>query len=188
MQTTPWKDQKNVQDGDEYPATYVNWDDASEFCRKLTDQEQKAGQLPVGSTYKLPIHAGWEFGCRAGTSTLYSFGNDPAKLGDFAWFNKNTTRNNEPYPHKVRQKKANAWGLHDMHGNVSEWCRDWCDERVRGGVDPAGPAIGEGRVVTGANWYQGSEECRVASHGAPEPSTRDSRLGFRIALIRDDTK
>jgi formylglycine-generating enzyme required for sulfatase activity len=166
----------------------MSWDDAAEFCDKLTSQEQMAGRLPSGLAYRLPTHAEWEYACRAGTRTRYSFGNDASKLGDYAWFYKNTEKIGEPYAHEVRLKKANPWGLHDMHGNVFEWCRDWHDDSVRGGIDPVGPATGEGRFITGGSWWGGTQECRSATCGPAEPSVRDFTIGFRVALIRTEIK
>lgn len=102
--------------GANHPVENVRWIDAVEFCRKLSalEAEKKAGYL-----YHLPSEAEWEYACRAGTRTLYSFGDDPAELGEYAWIHQNSRGSTHP----VGEKKANPWGLYDMHGNVREWCR-----------------------------------------------------------------
>src|SRR5262249_51063749 len=107
-------------DADKLPVENVSWTNAVEFCRALTEQEHKAGRLPAGWEYCLPTEAQWEYACRAGTQTLYSFGDDESRLGDFAWYINNCQNRT----HEVGQKLPNAWGLHDMHGNVWEWCCD----------------------------------------------------------------
>ena len=110
MGTTPWKGEPYVKEGDDYPATYVNWQDAVEFCRKLSKKE--------GLEYRLPTDAEWEYACRAGTTTAYSFGDDASELGEYAWYRENVQDAGQEYAHTVGQKKPNPWGLYDMHGNV----------------------------------------------------------------------
>ncbi|MCH7989078.1 MAG: formylglycine-generating enzyme family protein, partial [Planctomycetes bacterium] len=99
MGTRPWQDKPNVQDGPDYPATYVSWNDAVEFCRKLSEQE--------GVEYRLPTEAQWEYACRAGTTTVYSFGDDAYKLGQHAWYAKNAWNIGEEYAHRIGQKLPN---------------------------------------------------------------------------------
>src|SRR5437762_9291015 len=94
-----------------------------EFCRKFTQDERDAGRLPETWEYTLPTEAQWERACRAGSESRYCFGDDPAKLGDYAWIRGNASEAGERYAHRVGRKKPNNWGLHDMHGNVWEWCR-----------------------------------------------------------------
>jgi formylglycine-generating enzyme required for sulfatase activity len=93
------------------PVAFVSWTGAMEFCERLTAKEERG-------TYRLPSEAEWEFACRAGTSTKYSFGEDPAELGQYAWISHNTRDAGEPFAHEVGLKKPNAFGLFDMHGNV----------------------------------------------------------------------
>jgi formylglycine-generating enzyme required for sulfatase activity len=102
--------------GDQLPVDQVSWDDAAEFCRKLTEMERNAGRLSRGWEYRLPTEAQWEYACRAGTTTAYCFGEDQEQLGDYAWYIENSSK----HPHEVGGKKSQAWGLHDMHGNIWE--------------------------------------------------------------------
>lgn len=179
MGTEPWKDEDDAQKGVDYPATSVTWDDASEFCRKLSAKE--------GKSYRLPTEAEWEYACRGGTQTRYSFGDDESQLSDHGWFSGNADDVNEKYPHRVGQKKANPFGLYDMHGNVEEWCNDWYvfeenyykQSRVD---DPNGPLEGVGRVQRGGSWYLPAEYCRSASRSANTQGAYFSYQGFRVVL------
>jgi len=181
MDTEPWDRQNNVKADKDNPATYVNWDDATDFCKKLTTIERKAGKLKADEEYRLPTEAQWEYACRAGTTTAFSFGDDESKLGEYAWFNGNT--GSEQYAHKVGLKKPNPWGLHDMHGNLLEWCSDWYDGKLAGGIDPVGPNAGSYRVLRGGNWCPYASDCRSASRGINYPARRDDAYGFRIVRV-----
>jgi len=175
MGTTPWKGESDVKEGDDYPATYVNWQDMVEFCHKLSEKE--------GSEYRLPTEAEWEYACRAETTTAYSFGNDTSELGEYAWCSENAWDVGQKYAHIVGQKKPNPWGLYDMHGNVFEWCSDLYGDSPSGRVtDPAGPSSGSSRVYRGGGWTNGAGYCRLAHRYGAYPSTRVSNLGFRVAL------
>tara|TARA_B110000263_G_scaffold149123_1_gene129392 strand:- start:58 stop:657 length:600 start_codon:yes stop_codon:yes gene_type:complete len=149
MGTEPWKGKDDVKEGPNYAASCVSWDDAVAYCNKLREKE--------GKTYRLPTEAEWEYACRAGTQTTWSFGNEDGALGDYAWYKENTHDIDEKYAHQVRLKKPNAFGLYDMHGNVLEWCSDWFrpeyDERSPE-KDPTGPtADGDFlRVGRGGAW------------------------------------
>ena len=158
------------------PVDCVSWENAVEFCEKLSDlpEEKKAGRV-----YRLPTEAEWEYACRAGSETAYSFGESTESLGDYAWFNDNS----EIDTHPVGEKKPNAWGLYDMHGNVSELCSDWYDEYPEGAVsDPTGPKEGSFRVSRGGCWYFEAAFCRSADRLRVSPSDRSSLYGFRVAL------
>jgi formylglycine-generating enzyme required for sulfatase activity len=186
MNTEPWKNEKFTKEGADFPATYISWDDAMQFCRKLTEQERRAGRLPTGWEYRLPTEAQWERACRARTETRFSFGDDESKLGEHAWFRDNAYNANEKYAHRVGQKKANPWGLHDMHGNVWEWCRDVYAKKLPGGRDPEVKADekkeGSFRVFRGGSWNDVAAGCRSVSRGGDRSVGRNSLLGFRPAL------
>ena len=158
------------------PVESVSWLDAVEFCKKLSDlPEEKA----AGRVYRLPTEAEWEYACRAGSKSAYSFGESSKSLGDYAWFDGNS--NNQTHP--VGEKKANAWGLYDMHGNVWEWCSDWYGEYPNGAVsDPVGPREGSDRVNRGGGWYNEAANCRSAIRHGIDPSFRFHFIGFRVAL------
>jgi formylglycine-generating enzyme required for sulfatase activity len=178
MGTNPSYFQKRVirkSDSSMYPVEQVSWEDAVEFCKKLSDlpEEKKAGRV-----YRLPTEAEWEYACRAGSKTAYSFGESSKSLGDYAWISGNS--NDQTHP--VGEKKANARGLYDMHGNVWEWCSDWYGEYPKGAVsDPVGPREGSIRVIRGGGWYGGAARCRSADRRWIAPSLRGSG-GFRVAL------
>jgi serine/threonine protein kinase/formylglycine-generating enzyme required for sulfatase activity len=175
MRTTPWKDKRGAQDGPNYAASYISWEDATKFCKTLSSRG--------GRKYRLPTEAEWEYACRAGTTTLYGHGNDAAELMDYAWFDKNAQAAGERYAHQVGQKLANAWGVFDMHGNVYEWCSDWHTEDYYGkspSVDPKGPTSGTARAARGGSWFYLSGDCRSASRSGNVPTTRGTHFGFRI--------
>jgi formylglycine-generating enzyme required for sulfatase activity len=160
MGTKPWGDGRidAEQCGDRFPAVYVSWADAVLFCEKLTKLERAAGRLALSQTCRLPTEAEWEYACRAGTTTAYSFGNDPEKLKDYGWYNENSGDKHHP----VAGKKPNPWGLFDVHGNVWEWCLDWYADMLTSGDDPKGPRRGTYRVARGGMWSLVSTVCRSA--------------------------
>ena len=157
----------------------VSWDDATEFCKKLTALEHKRGKLPANQTYRLPTEAEWEYACRAGTTTAYSFGDKQSSLGDYAWYDDNSDHK----LHEVATKKPNPWGLFDMHGNVYEWCEDWYEDSLSGGNDPKGPSAGSYRVLRGGSWSHGASDCRSALRYNFRPTDRDYFYGFRIVRV-----
>ena len=167
---------------DDRPVEKLMWAHAEEFCKKLSalPEERKAGRF-----YRLPTEAEWEYACRAGTDTTYSFGDDDSQLGEYGWFEGNA--GNETHP--VGQKKPNAWGLYDMHGNVWEWCNDHYGVYPEGGsTDPQGPSSSETRVMRGGCWGNAAVYCRSAyRYGYGWPSLKDY-LGFRLALNPPEVK
>jgi formylglycine-generating enzyme required for sulfatase activity len=175
MGVRPWQGKGYVREGPDYPAVYVNHDDAVEFCRRLSKQE--------GVEYRLPTEAEWEYACRAGTTTAYSFGDDEAKLGQYAWYVKNAWDIGEEYAHRVGQKLPNPWGLYDMHGNAHEWCQDWYgpygSEKVV--IDPVGPAQGNYRVLRGGSFNTQTSNVRSADRYVNQPVTGSRLNGFRAA-------
>ena len=167
-------------DLDKLPVESVSWEDAVEFCRVFTEQERKAGRLPPGWEYHLPTEAQWEYACRAGTQTAYSFGDEDLRLGDFAWHSGNSAERT----HEVGQKLPNAWGLHDVHGNVWEWCRDAYQETLVGGTDPEFAQQATYRVHRGGSWDFSAVLCRLAYRNGYAPGVRRVDLGFRLALVQ----
>jgi formylglycine-generating enzyme required for sulfatase activity len=160
--------------GENLPVENVNWTEAMEFCRRLTEQERLADRLPAGYVYTLPTEAQWEYACRAGTTGTYA-----GNLDAMAWYNENSRRSTKP----VGTKLANAWGLHDMHGNVWEWCLDWYGSYPGGSVaDPTGAASGSDRVIRGAGWVNTADQCSSAYRSWIISSSRDRLIGFRLAL------
>jgi formylglycine-generating enzyme required for sulfatase activity len=157
--------------GDDLPVENVTWNDCQEFLKKLSDKE--------GKVYRLPTEAEWEYACRAGSTTKYFFGEDAAILGDYGWFGANSDRQTHP----VGLKKANAWGLYDMYGNVWEWCQDWLtvpygpEEQT----DPMG-AKGFQRALRGGGWYCEADRCRSAYRGGLSPNSR-YYIGLRVVMV-----
>ena len=165
---------------DELPVENVSWEEAVAFCDKLNEREK--GQLG-GERYRLPTEAEWEYACRAGSTTRYSFGDDAAGLGEFAWFRDNSGGKTHP----VGEKRPNAFNLYDMHGNVWEWCQDWYDDgyyRRSSAADPPGPTRAAFRVDRGGGWGSSPRLCQSANRGRITPGDRSGRLGFRVARVR----
>jgi formylglycine-generating enzyme required for sulfatase activity len=180
---------------DDLPVGNVNYTEAERFCRKLTEIGRLAGDLPSGWEFRLPTEAQWEYACRAGTTTATSFGD---KLGS-----KQANFQGRPYngaeagpslkrAAKVGSYPASAWGLHDMHGNVFEWCRDWYRQKLPGGADPdlsrmKGAANRDGsfsRVRRGGAWTDDGWPCRSAARLRFEPERRSDHIGFRVAAVQ----
>ncbi|MBI4880789.1 MAG: formylglycine-generating enzyme family protein [Planctomycetes bacterium] len=169
MQTEPWPAQGG---GDDYPAVCVSYEDANEFCKRLSETD--------GVAYRLPTEAEWEYACRAGTETQYSFGDDEGRLAEYAWYSENTSGHAEP----VGQKKPNPWGLHDMHGNVWEWCVDAYDKHYderSPAADPVRTVGGGVRSLRGGSWNYSRRICRSANRSSYDPDSRYDILGFRVA-------
>ncbi len=160
--------------GAENPVENMRWDDAVEFCRKLSALPAEKAE---GNVYRLPTEAEWEYACRAGTTTQFSFGDDESKLGDYAWYRENSAEKTHP----VGSKLSNAWGLYDMHGNVWEWCQDvWHDDYPEGSVkDPRRGTSGSRRVIRGGCWYLPALSCRSPDRDAGH-NARSNVWGFRV--------
>ena len=164
MQTEPWKEETwGVQKSGLAPATFVSLDDAKTFCEKLS--------TATGQRYRLPTEIEWEYACRAGTNTIFSFDTGTEKLTDYAWHDVNSELIDEAYAHDVGLKKPNDFGLFDMHGNVWEWFT-------------GGPTEKSG--VRGGGWIFSEESCRSASRMMVPLNTRNYNVGFRV--VRDIKK
>lgn len=171
--------------GPKLPVETVSWDDAQEFCKKLS--ERTAGVSPAqtgaGGTpaVRLPTEAEWEFACRAGTTTTYYTGDAETDLGRAAWYDANSGGTTHP----VGQKDPNAFGLHDMHGNVLEWVQDYYAGKYYADsppIDPKSPASGGVRVLRGGGLVYDPYNCRAARRGYGDPDGPDTYCGFRCAL------
>lgn len=166
------------------PVENLSWLDAMNYGARLAQQERGAGRIATNSVYRLPTEAEWEYGCRAWTSTRFSYGDDPGytNLTNYAWYGDNSTNDNMTHP--VGQKLPNPWGLYDMHGNVWEWCQDWYGLYPGGiAIDPQGPATGSDRVIRGGVCYDFARYCRSAHRDYGISSgPGGGGLGFRVVL------
>ncbi len=195
---------------DDVPMFFVSWDEAMAFCARLTARARAAGVLPKGYEFTLPTEAQWEYACRAKTTdatyagplALLSNRRSPV-LDAIAWYADNSSAGYEgpgwnlpawaarrhpgawAGPRRVGQKEPNAWGLEDMIGNVSEWCRDFAADTLPGitVTDPTGPAAGSDRIVRGGNWHSDATGCRSAARAWNSPEGRSQFIGFRVALV-----
>ena len=160
--------------GESLPVETVSWDDAVAYCTKLTERERAAGRITAQQAYRLPTEAEWEYAARAGTT-----GARYGELDAIGWWSGNS--GNQTHP--VKQKAPNAWGLHDMVGNVWEWCSDWYGDYPTVAVtDPTGPSSGSGRVVRGGSWFNDAGRVRSAYRDGIVLGDRDVTVGFRPAL------
>lgn len=158
--------------GSKLPVDSVSWNDCQRFLQKLAAK--------TGHTFLLPTEAQWEYACRAGSADRWTFGDQPAHLGEYAWFEGNA----EGRTHPVGQKKANAWGIHDLHGNLSEWCADWYVNPYPPGdaTNPRGPAQGDARIIRGGAWGDDAINVRSAYRSANGPDGANDGVGFRCVM------
>ncbi len=175
-------------EGSRRPVENITFDDCIEFCNQLSIME---GLAPVygrrdgniywnreSDGYRLPTEAEWEYACRAGSQKRFANGDLASDLQKLSWYRNNSTGRS----HDVASRVPNNWGLHDMHGNVWEWCWNWSAEYpTRFAVDPEGPHQGYSRVIRGGSWDNPAEACRSANHNGAKPGFHGPILGFRIA-------
>ena len=175
---------------DAAPMENVTWLDAIHFCNALSEVEGLRAYYRIdgeqatcqgGPGYRLPTEAQWEYACRAGCPERYSFGPDPALLPQHAWFQDNSGDSVQP----VGSWPANRFGLHDLHGNVWEWCWDWYGPYdPAAGIDPTGPERGKTRVLRGGSWYDPAPSLCSSARLSWEPNDTSMtawRFGFRVA-------
>ena len=172
MGTKPWQEQpkknlENIMQYPSYPAVFLTWDNAVEFCKKLSARE--------GKTYRLPTEAEWEYACRAGTNTTWSFGNAEEMLEDYAWYKDNANNVGEQYARKVGLLKPNRFGLYDMHGNTSEWCSDRIPNKT-GGFDA---------VMRGGSWATKAYKTTSTYREHVPTKVPSSYYGFRVVRELD---
>jgi formylglycine-generating enzyme required for sulfatase activity len=177
--------------GSGHPVEQVSWEDAVAFCNALSDlpEERQAGRV-----YRLPTEAEWEYACRAGTTTRFSFGDEDtpdSRMGEYSWYLSNSGSDQQGGPdkhapnvtHPVGTKRPNPWGLYDMDGNVREWCSDWFRELDIGpATDPQGPAAGTDRATRGGYFSAQIWDARPARRYGSPPTTKSPWLGFRVAV------
>jgi len=194
------KDAVAGRDTTTHPVEMVNWNDAAEFCAKLSQQEQlkpfhfRAGETVTpleGTGYRLPTEAEWEFACRAGTTTKYWNGDKDEDLAQSGWFRTNSGNRS----HAPGELKANPFRLHDIDGNIGEWVQDRWEPNYFGqfrdkpALDPSGPSsAGSRRVVRSCSWYDPATVGRASSRHAHEPWTRYGSIGFRVSLLAGAVK
>jgi formylglycine-generating enzyme required for sulfatase activity len=160
--------------GSQNPVEEVSWHDAVKFCEELSRRN--------GQKVKLPTEAQWEYACRAGSTGKYCFGDDVSKLGNYAWYNENSGSKTHP----VGGKLANSWGLHDMHGNVWEWCEDVWHENYNGAPSDGSAWLTGGeqnrRALRGGSWFNDGFVCRSANRVSNNAVVRNSDNGFRVVV------
>ncbi len=185
-------------EGDDFAVYWINFSEAEGFCRKLTELAHKSGDLPTEWEFRIPTEAQWEYACRAGTTTATSFGDTlNRKQANFAGQPYAMPDGPDAGPSLKRAAKigsypANAWGLHDLHGNEFEWCRDWYHTKLPGGVDPdlysvQGIPNRDGtysRVRRGGAWGDDGKFCRSALRLRYEPHRGADHIGFRVVAVR----
>ena len=188
---------KELPAGDDLPVGNVNFAQTEDFCRRLTGRGRKSGELPADWEFRLPTEAQWEYACRAGTTTATSFGDSLSSKQ--ANFKGKPYNGGEPGPSlnraaPVGSYPANPWGLHDMHGNTFEWCRDWYHSRLPGGSDPDLYAARDtaqrsehgdiSRVRRGGAWSDDGWPCRSAFRVRFEPHRGYDHIGFRVVIVQ----
>lgn len=159
--------------GDSLPVENVSWHDAVEFCKKMSE----ITKMKVA----LPTEAQWEYACRAGTTTRFSFGDSDSSLGEYAWYYGNSSKESPA----VGRKKPNPWGLYDMHGNVYEWCSDWYVNSYVGAgtTDPQEASASKYRVFRGGCWFDLPGHCRSADRDWHPPGYKVNYVGFRVVCV-----
>ncbi len=195
MGTAPWKRQNYVKEGPLFAATFVSWTDAIKFCNRLSELEQRPPFYTVtakgvtisdlhSQSYRLPTEAEWEYACRAGSTTMYSFGNDAATLENVGWYWDNANHKLEQYAHEIGRKLPNKFGVFDMHGNVKELCWDEKEKySIESSVDPIGPSRPTGytyRVTRGGSWLSGAKVLRSSSRDSVVTWSGNYTTGFRV--------
>jgi formylglycine-generating enzyme required for sulfatase activity len=190
----PGENTAELPEGDDLPVGNVNYAEAEAFCTALTQLGRRSGELPAEWESRLPTEAQWEYACRAGTTTATAFGDKlSSKQANFSGkpYNGAEVGPSLKRAAQVGSYSANAWGLHDMHGNTFEWCRDWYYLDLPGGVDPdlsskKGARNRDGsfsRVRRGGAWTDDGWPCRSAARLRFEPERRYDHIGFRIAAV-----
>ena len=162
--------------GENCPVENISWEDIQKYISKLNSENKNS---KIIFTYRLPTEAQWEYACRAGNLSWFSFGDDETLLNEYAWFGANSSGRTHP----VAQKKPNKWGLYDMHGNVWEWCNDWGGKYQTGKTtNPHGPLSGQHRIVRGGSWHYQIMATRCANRNYLFPNNQNYNVGFRLVM------
>ena len=176
MGTNPahFKTEEVGGDSRRHPVETVSWDDVQDFIRRLNSMEGT-------SVYRLPTEAEWEYAARAGSTGDYCFGNNAGLLGEYAWYTENS--NNKTHP--VGQKKPNAWGLYDVHGNVWEWCEDFYHDTYKGAPNDGSAWVtgGKYRILRGGSWGGLQGVARAVYRFNNYPGYRNDFIGFRVVGV-----
>ncbi len=162
----------------------VSWNEANEFCAKATKLLRDAKLIGAKERIRLPSEAEWEYCCRAGTTTAWSFGDDVKDIGKYAWWKENSAKEDPP----VGKKLPNAWGLHDMHGYVWEWCADaWHPDYKDAPTDGSArtKADSNDRILRGGAYNTPAEEMRCAYRHHADSATRNGQIGFRCVMAKE---
>jgi formylglycine-generating enzyme required for sulfatase activity len=168
--SSPWNERGEYSQGDRDSVVDVSWEDARKYCAWLSEKS--------GQAIRLPAESEWECACRAGSKREFCFGDDEKLLTRYGWYDANS----DGRAHQVGTRRANAWGLHDLHGNVLEWCEDTYHENYEGAPADGTAWTEKGtprRVFRGGSWFDGAEDCRSAGRGRYLPGYRYGHLGFR---------
>ncbi|MFH1571167.1 MAG: formylglycine-generating enzyme family protein, partial [Gemmatimonadota bacterium] len=178
MGASPWAGRVSVREDADRPAVYVSWKDVQGLVVRLNTSEGAAA-------YRLPTEAEWEYACRAGTTTRWSFGGDEARIGDYAWFAGNAWAAGLEYAQPVGVRRPNRWGLYDMHGNVGEWVQDrFGHYSAAAQVDPVGPMGDSGQVARGGGFDDGPDDVRSAKRHLPMMGTGHPAIGARLVRTK----
>jgi formylglycine-generating enzyme required for sulfatase activity len=177
----PSRFRKHRGGGPDHPVENVTWDQAMRFCDRLSRMPEEEIHHRI---YRLPTEAEWEYACRAGTTTPFYCGKQ--LTGEYAIFAGSGGKYGGKSTAPVGQTLANAWGLHDMHGNVFEWVQDWFDEYYyfdSPPEDPTGPKTGTLRTIRGGCWESPAHDCRSAARRGHMPDAPSETIGFRVVLV-----